>query len=280
MNKEDPAVTERRFRFGVAVGAITDGKDLVGTAQRIEQLGYATMLVADGGWLPSPFSLLAAASAATTTLRLGTHVLSAPLRAPITVAHETDTLDLISDGRFELGLGTGHDGTRADADRLGMPFGTLTERRARILDSIAAVRDRFAAKGRETPRLLLAGTGPRLVELAVAHADTLALPVGYEQPEEGLTRTVRKLRATAGGRFDELELATNMLVVGDPEPPPWVPAQFRDLPAGSYGRLGGEPKRIADTLRRRRDEVGVSYVSIPQWHVEDFAPVVELLAGS
>lgn len=270
----------RRFRFGAAVGSVATGKDLVDTARRIEQLGYASMLVADGGWLPSPFSILSAAAAATTTLRLGTHVLSAPLRPPAGVAHETDTLDLLSDGRFELGLGTGHEGTRSDADRLGMPFGTRTERRARILDTVAAVRDRFAAQSRETPRILLAGTGPRLIELATEHADTLALPVGYEQSEDGLATTVRKLRAAAGSRFHRLELAANMLVVGSAEPPPWVPAQFRDLPPDSYGRLAGTPRRIADTLRRRRDELGISYVSVPQWHVEDFAPVVELLAGT
>ncbi|HEX6445583.1 MAG TPA: LLM class flavin-dependent oxidoreductase [Streptosporangiales bacterium] len=273
-------MSTRRFRFGVAVGAVADGKDLVDTARRIEQLGYSTMLVADGGWLPSPFPLIGAAAAATTTLRLGTHVLSAPLRMPAAVAHETDTVDLHSDGRFELGLGTGHDGTRADAVRLGMAFGTLTERRARILDTLAAVRERFAAKGREAPRILLAGTGPRMVELAVEHADTLALPVGYEQSEDGLATAVRRLRAAAGTGFDELELATNMLVVGDAEPPMWVPAQFRELPPGSYGRLAGDPARIAGTLRRRRDELGISYVSVPQWHVEDFAPVVELLAGT
>jgi probable F420-dependent oxidoreductase len=269
-----------RFRFGVAVGAAPTGKDLVDTALRVEQLGYSTMVVADGLWLPSPFGMLNAAAVATSTLRLGTHVLSAPLRPAAAIAQETETIDALSDHRFELGLGTGHDGTRADADLLGVPFGTLTERRARIADIVAAVRSRFAARDREMPRILLAGAGPRLVELAVEIADTLAIPVGYEQPEEGLASRVRELRAAAGGRFDDLELAINVLAVGDRSAPAWVPPQFRDLPAHSYGRLAGEPTRIADVLRRRRDGTGISYVTIPQWHVDDFAPVVELLADT
>ncbi|MBO0826326.1 MAG: LLM class flavin-dependent oxidoreductase [Streptosporangiales bacterium] len=273
-------MTTHRFRFGVAVGAVPTGKDLLTTAQRIEQLGYSTMVVADGLWLPAPFQLLAAAAAATSTLHLGTHVLSAPLRAPATVAQETDTLDVLSDHRFELGLGTGHDGTRADARRLGVPFASRTERRARIVEVITAVREQFAVKDREPPRILLAGVGPRLVSLAAEHADTLALPVGYDQPEDGLERQVRELRSVTGGRFDDLELATNQLIVGDRQPPAWVPRQFRELPADSYGRLAGDPGRIADTLRRRRDLLGISYVTIPQWHLEDFAPVVELLADS
>lgn len=269
-----------RFRFGVAVGAVRTGKDLVDIAQRVEQLGYSTLLVADGLWLPSPFGLLSAAATATSTLRLGTHVLSAPLRPAAAVAQETETIDVLSDHRFELGLGTGHDGTRADAGLLGVAFGNLTERRARVAEVVDAVRGRFAARDREMPRILLAGIGPRLVELAVDVAETLAVPVGYEQPEEGLVARVRELRAVGGGRFDDLELATNVLAVGDREAPAWVPAQFRDLPAHSYGRLAGEPARIADVLRRRRDRAGISYVTIPQWHVDDFAPVVELLSGT
>lgn len=273
-------MTAHRFRFGVAVGGVPTGKDLVTIAQRVEQLGYDTMVVADGLWLPSPFQLLSAAAAVTSTLRLGTQVLSVPLRAPAAVAQETDTLDMLSDHRFELGLGTGHEGTRADAARLGLPFGTLAERRARIAETIAAVREQLAAKDREPPRVLLAGVGPKLAAMAAEHADALTIPVGYDQPEAELTSQVRRLRAIVGDRFDDLELATNMLAIGDGEPPAWVPAQFRALPAHSYGRLAGDPPRMADTLRRRRDTAGISYLTVPQWHVDDFAPVVELLSGS
>jgi hypothetical protein len=90
---------------------------------------------------------------------------------------------------------------------------------------------------------------------------------------------VGELRDHTGGRLDRLELASAVFAIGDEELPEWVPQGFRP-PANSYARLPGDPRRIADTLRRRRDRTGISYLSIPQWHLNDFAPVVDLLAGA
>src|SRR5690606_6030126 len=89
-------VSTREFRFGVAVGMVTSGEELAGFARRVEQLGYASLAVADGLWLPAPFGVLDAAAAATTTLRLGTQVLATPLHLPTAVARQTDTTDLLS----------------------------------------------------------------------------------------------------------------------------------------------------------------------------------------
>lgn len=268
------------FRFGAAIGFVPDGATLVETARQIERHGYSTMLVADGLWLPAPFGMLTAAATATSTLRVGTHVLAAPLRAPALVAQEAHTLDLLSAHRFELGLGTGqYPATLGDAERLGVPFGTRAERVARVGETITAVQEHFTANDRQAPRILIAGTGRTLVELAAVRADTLALPVPYDRSEDGLAAKVDELRTAVGARFDRLELAMNILAVGDKPAPDWVPSHFRELPADSYGRLAGDPAEIADTLRRRRDRTGVSYVTVPQWCIDDFAPVVELLAG-
>lgn len=268
------------FRFGAAVAVVPDGATLIETARRIERLGYSTVLVADGLWLPAPFGMLTAAATATSTLHVGTHVLATPLRAPAMVAQEADTLDLLSAHRFELGLGTGqYPATLGDAQRLGVPFGTRAARVARVGETITAVEEQFAAKDRQAPRMLVAGTGRTLVELAAQRADTLALPVPYDRSEDGLVAKVDELRAAVGAGFDRLELATNILAVGDKAAPEWVPSHFRELPADSYGRLAGEPAEVADTLRRRRDRTGISYVTVPQWCIDDFAPVVELLAG-
>lgn len=270
-----------QFRFGVAVGLIPAADGFLATARRAEELGYATLVMADGLWLPAPFVALTAAATVTSTLRVGTQVLAVPCSSPGTIARETDTIDLLSNQRFELGLGTGaQPATAADAERLGRPFGSRAERVRQVADTIAAVRAQFAAKQRPAPRILLGGVGRDLVELAVDAADTLTIPVPYDQPEDGLTAKVASLRTSFGDRLDKLELAVNALVVGDNELPSWVPAQFRELPADSHGRLKGSPRQVADTLLRRRERSGISYLTIPQWSMDDFAPVVDLLAGS
>lgn len=271
----------QRFRFGVAVGLIPDSTTFVDTARRIEQLGYSSLVMADGLWLPAPFTALSAAGAATSTLRLGTHVLAVPCMPAAAIARETETIDMLSDQRFELGLGTGaQPATAADAQRLGLAFGSRAERVRQVADAIAEVRQVFAAKERPAPKIVLAGVGRALARLAATEADTLALPVPYDRSEEGLAAAVGKLRTDVGAGFDKLELAANLLIVGDKELPSWVPAQFRELPADSHGRLSGTPAEIADTLRRRRDETGISYVTVPQWSMDTFAPVVERLSGT
>ncbi|MEV4167040.1 LLM class flavin-dependent oxidoreductase [Nonomuraea dietziae] len=100
-------MTTRPFRFGVVAGKAPGGEGWTALAHRAERLGYATLLVPDTLGTFAPFPALAAAAAVTTTLRLGTYVLSAPNRTSGQVAWEADTLRTLSAGRFELGLGTG-----------------------------------------------------------------------------------------------------------------------------------------------------------------------------
>jgi probable F420-dependent oxidoreductase len=270
-------MTGKAFRFGAAAAFASSGKQWTDIVQRIEQLGYDSVLMPDGLWLMSPFPGLSAAAAATSTLKLGTHVLATPLHPPALIAHQTETLDLLSDQRFELGLGTGRPDGAAEAEQLGRSYGSPAERLEQVAQAIAAVKQRFAAKQKPVPKLLLAGTSRRMFELAAAEADILALPVPFDRNEEGLAAKVAQLRTIAGSRIDRLELAMNILVVGDgPVPEPMRPL-VSTLPADSYTRLGGSPAQIADTLLRRRDQLGISYVTISQPYLEEFAPIVERL---
>ena len=108
----------------------------------LEQLGFSTLLCPDGTGTFAPFQALSAAAAATSTLRLGTYVLASPLRTPGEIAWETASLDVLSGGRFELGLGAGRPDAERDA-RLGVPFGRPGERIRRIEQTLQAVRARF-----------------------------------------------------------------------------------------------------------------------------------------
>jgi probable F420-dependent oxidoreductase len=285
---------ERRFRFGAVAGFGRSGQEWGANARHLEQLGFSTLLCPDGTGTFAPFQALSAAAAVTSTLRLGTYVLASPLRTPGDVAWESASLDVLSGGRFELGLGAGRPDAERDAARLGVPFGTPGERIDRIEQTLQAVRTRFAradeASGHDAvrgvqqpqPAVLVAGHGPRMLDLAARAADTLALGLPPRSTEEDLEAKAHQVAAIAGDRFEGLELNLNIALVGDEYPPQaaaWLGADPQDLIRnGSITVLVGSARQMADTLLRRRDRAAVSYVSVNAMFADRFAPVIELLA--
>jgi probable F420-dependent oxidoreductase len=275
---------DRRFRFGLVAAAARSGEEWAALARRAEDLGYATLLIPDTANTLAPFPAAAAAAAATTSLRVGTYVLAAPLRPPAVVAWETATLALLTSGRFELGLGAGRPDAEADAARLGVPYGSPGERVAQVEAVIHAVRERAAAQQQPAPRMLVAAAGPRLLGLAAREADTVAFGLGPQVGDDGLAAAVATVRAAAGDRWDALELSCNLLAVGE-EIPPWL-RQFLDVDvaelaaAGSIAVLTGTTEEMADRLARRREDAGVSYVTVNSGFADQLAPVVERLSGT
>ncbi len=296
MSTSTPPAGNRRFRFGAVAGFARTAGEWAATARRVEELGFCTLLCPDTVGTLAPFAALTAAAAATSTLRLGTYVLASPLRSPGTVAWETASLDLLSGGRFDLGLGAGRPAAEQDARRLGVPFGTAGERVDRLEQTIEAVRARYAAtdpaaqrdalRGGQQPRppILLAGTGPRMLHLAAEHADMLALGLPPRSTEDDLEAATRRLREIDEGAFERLELNVNLALVGDQAPPQaasWLGADPGELlRMGSITVLAGTPRAMADTLLRRRERTGVSYISVNAMFAERFAPVLEMLADA
>jgi probable F420-dependent oxidoreductase len=287
----------RRFRFGAVAAFGRTAQEWAATAQRVERLGFSTLLCPDTTGTFAPFQALAAAAGATSTLRLGSYVLASPFRTPGAVAWETASLDVLSGGRFELGLGAGRPAAEHDASRLGLPFGTAGERVDRVGQTIAAVRARYeaadgasgpdAVRGVQQPRppVLLAGSGPRMLRLAAREADILALGLRPQTTEDDLAAKSDQLRKIAGDEaFDRLELNVNIALVGDEIPPhaaAWLGAEPQELIRnGSITVLLGTPREMADTLLRRRDSAAVSYISVNGQFAERFAPVIELLADA
>lgn len=286
---------DRKFRFAVVAASARDAGEWSSLARRIEGLGFSTLLCPDTTFTLAPFGALTAAATTTSTLRLGTYVLASPLRTPGLVAWETETLDMLSGGRFEIGLGAGRPEAERDAARLGVPFGTAGERVARIEETLAAVRTRYSGSGgaahgqgapeggRPLPRILVAGSGPRTLRLAVEHADTLALGLSPLSTEDDLAAKADQLREISADGFERLELNLNIALVGEDFPPyaaSWFGADPKELlRIGSIATLTGTPREMADTLLRRRDRAGVSYICVNGMFTEAFAPVIELLAG-
>jgi probable F420-dependent oxidoreductase len=286
-------MADRVFRFGL-VAAPTPGAAWTDLARRAESLGFSTLLVPDARAVPSSFPCLAAAAAVTETLRLGNFVLAAPLRTSGSIAWDTATLDQLSGGRFELGLGAGREDAAGDAKILGVPFAGAGERVRRTGEIIEEVRELFAdaLAGNEDlrvfqpvqrpgPPIMLAAGARRLLGIGARQADILAV---QGRAEEDMHAKLQVVKEAAGDRFDELELSTNVFAIGDGELPPWI-AHFGIDTSQAVGNrliavLNGDTATAIDVLKRRRDTFGISYVTINAFALEAAAPIVEQLAGT
>jgi probable F420-dependent oxidoreductase len=231
----------RPFRFlGLAGGTILDARQLTDTARRAEATGYSVLVLPDHLLEQhAPIPLLATVAAVTERLRIGTFVFNANLRHPAVLAQDLATLDVLSGGRLEIGIGAGWN--RPEHDAIGLPFPPVATRVARLAEAVAVLKGcfgdgPFSFSGdhytitdhdarpkpvqRPHPPLFMGGGGRRTLSLAGAQADIVGLSArlrpGVRKPTlepRSLTAaaTEEKLgwvREAAGDGFDRLELNT------------------------------------------------------------------------
>ena len=296
----------RPFRFGVNLFTPLDGPGWTATCRRAEALGYDVLLVPDHLGAPAPFPALAAAAAATERPRIGTFVLNAGFWNAALLAREAATLDQLSGGRLELGLGTGY--VRSEFEDAQLPWeggGARVDRLAALVEGVSA---RLADPGHlpatvQAPRppLLLAGNGDRMLRLAAAHADIAAFTGATLVPGSGdgalrlvpaatLDERVAHLREQAGSRAPQIE--TNLLVqkvevtgsrrsvLAEGRARPGLDHLSIDELLDAPTLLVGTVEEIAEQLRGQRERFGFSYVSVLQPSMEALGPVIEKLAGS
>ncbi|MFB1047080.1 LLM class F420-dependent oxidoreductase [Streptomyces chrestomyceticus] len=294
----------RPFRFGVNMITIESGPAWRQKCRRAEALGYDVLLVPDHLGRPAPFPALVAAAEATERPRLGTFVLNAGFWNPALLAREVATTDLLTDGRLELGLGTGY--VRAEHDRAGLPWGTPGERvdhLARTVEELERLLGdpEHAPKAAQQPRppLLIGGNGPHMLRLAARHADIAAFTGGRAAPgkPEGtlalltpdeldaaltvyhraaadrpapaeLNILVQRVMATGDRRAFAREIAAHGLGVDE--------EQALRIPTFLFGTVA----QMAEQLREHRERYGFSYVTVLDPSMEAFAPVIEELKGS
>lgn len=286
-------MSDRIFRFGLVAGPSGAARDWTTLAKRAENLGFSTLLAPDGSGISSSFSYLAAAAATTEKLRLGNFVLASPLLTAGRIAWDAASLDQLSQGRFELGLGAGRPDAHIDARLFGASWDKPGERVRRTGEILTEVRrifeDALAGKDelnafkpvqRPAPPVMIAGRGDRLLTIAAQRADIVAIAGATEAD---LAERHRLVRASAGDRFDDLELSYNIWVIGDSPVPPWL-ARFGVDPATAKDNevisvLNGDQATAIDVLKRRRDTYGTSYLTINSIALEAAAPIVEALAG-
>jgi probable F420-dependent oxidoreductase len=233
-----PAVV-RPFRFGVSIWGAATSAEWRRKAQRAETAGFDTLLTADHlveGML-SPLSPLVVAAEATDQLRVGTLVLNNDFRHPVVLAREATTVDLLTDGRLELGLGAGH--MKYEYDQAGLAFDAPAVRVARMTEAAEIIRrllaheavtfagdhyhvDRhrcFPSPTQPRVPLLIGGNGRRVLATAGRLADIVSF-TGFSQVEgernvnpthftvEGLNSQIGWVKSAAGGRSEQPELST------------------------------------------------------------------------
>jgi alkanesulfonate monooxygenase SsuD/methylene tetrahydromethanopterin reductase-like flavin-dependent oxidoreductase (luciferase family) len=266
----------RPLRFGVVAPVGTDVSVWRDQVRRIADSGYSVLLMPDvPEWQPAPAPTLAMAAALDAELRVGTWVYAAPVRPAWITAWEAHSLSVLTDGRFEMGIGTGRPGIEDQLRELGLPAVAPTRRLAEVRRTVTALRD-LDGPDRHTP-VIMAARGPKALALAAELADSVTF---VTPPGEPGTETTQRARDFRAGR--DVELALHVSVVGDTvaqfmTPPDTDPAALRAV--GSLAVLPGDPAAAAEEILRRREAIGFSYFVVGADCADALAPAVARLAG-
>lgn len=314
----------RPFRFGILCEHMDIPRTWVEKARQIEEHGYASLLIRDHfvrdpfGDQFAPLIALMAAADATTRLRVGTLVLDNDYRHPVLLAKEAATLDVLSQGRFELGLGAGW--AKGEYEQAGLAFDTPGMRVSRLEEALQVIKGLWAPgpltfRGahytidelegfpkpvqQPHPPLLVGARGKRMLALAARHADCIGFLMGdyssgvaIDDPRERMGAAVAEkiawVRQSAGARFDDLELSILLTVI----PTENQHRAAADL-AATRGWSGIETSQVlempsvligsvgqmVEQLYQRRELYGFTYYIVTDEAMQALAPVVAHLAG-
>jgi probable F420-dependent oxidoreductase len=309
----------RPFRFGVALHGPLDDLTWAETARKVEDLGFSTLVMPDhfNDHQLGPFSALGVAAAVTNELRLGALVFGNDYRHPVVMAKEMATLDVLSDGRMELGLGAGW--KKTDYDEAGLVYDRAGTRIDRMAESIQVIRGLFADGAfsfegdhyqiagidglpkpvQDHPPLLIGGGGKKMLSLAAREADIVGVTanlgsgeIGAEAIADSMAEAYDEkfvwIRDAAGDRFDDIEFTSLTMytkVTDDQAAAAEAAAPLFNTTAeamlASPAAMVGSAEQLVDLLQQRRDRWNFSYPILNgEGVIDDFAPVVAALAGT
>ena len=290
-------------------------------------MGYSTLFLADHYLGPgpakraahtpdqdlAPIAAMATAAAVTETLRIGCRVFCVDYHVPAVLAKEAATLDLLSDGRLELGIGAGW--SDGEYDAMGIPFDPPAQRITKLEETVALLKahwsgaelniDGLAVRVRgyagtpapvqhPHPPIMIGGAKKRVLSLAGREADIasisnvpfVAVNDDGLSPSEEASRRVEYVRAAAGARFADLDVESSPYftdITDDVDAALARVAKMVRAPADVLvdhpNVLIGTAEALVDQLERRRERLGVNYVTVQQSCVEEFAPIVDRLTG-
>ena len=316
------------FRFAIQATNATGAREWCDFVCRVEELGYSTLFLADHYLGPgpaqraaltprqdlAPIAAIAAAAAHTSVLRVGCRVFCVDYHVPAVLAKEIATLDLLSDGRLEVGIGAGWSGGEYEA--MGIVFDTPGRRIAKLKEVVDLVKahcagDELAFAGdyvnvngykgtprpvqRPHPPIMIGGGKPRVLAYAGREADIVSIntvPFTLRNddgltPQEEAVRRYDYVRAAAGVRIGDLDVETSPYFVSVTD----STGDAYEAIAAKTGMalevlhdhpnvLVGSEDAVVETLQARREAYGANYVTVQQYQAESFAPIVARLTGT
>ncbi len=315
------------FRFAVQATNAAGGRQWRDTVRRVEDLGYSTLFLADHYLGPgpaqkaartprqdlAPIAAMAAAAAVSETLRIGCRVFCIDYHVPAVLAKEAATLDLLSDGRLEMGIGAGWSETEYTA--MGLTFDRPGRRIAKLAEVVSLIKAHWAGEEldcsgdfvhvhgyagrprpvqRPHPPIMIGGGGPRVLSLAGREADIVSMSsvpfVARDadglDPHAVAQRRIDVVRSAAGERYGRLDVESSPYftsITDDPEAALADAAKSTGISADVLREhpnvLIGSLEAIVDKLYSRRDSLGVNYVTVQQSQIDSFAAVVDRLHG-
>ena len=306
------------FRFGINARDARSRAEWQDKARKIEALGYSILLVPDHlAAMLSTIPAVVSAADATASLRIGTNVLNNDLRHPVLLAREAATIDMLTDGRLELGLGAGY--VRAEYDQAGLRFDRGGIRVGRLAESVTIIKgllgggevtfagEHYRVTGHKIyplpvqhphPPIIIGGNGLRLLALAAKEANTVNLTgITFTQggtvhdmsgwKVAGIDERMRVVREAAGPRFDRLELSAqiqrvivteNRRETAEELQKTWKQLSVEEILEAPFVLLGTVDEMV-EALQARRDRWGISFFVTFEQYLETLAPVVARLAG-
>lgn len=301
------------MRFGVQIAGGVSAAEWLAKVRHAEELGFSTVLLPDhlDGTI-APWSSLATAAQLTRRIRIGTYVLNNDLRHPAVVAQEVATLDQLSEGRFELGLGAGW--SEIEYAETGIPFDAAGVRVERLQESVHVLKALFSGEPvtfagkhfalanhrivrtpvqRPHPPILLGGSSDRLLTLAAREADIVAVLAFHVRDGQwrfttfaanDLEPKLQLVKRAAGDRFAQLELnAFVWYVTAGPSPRAAAEATRFDPSIsiedaiGSPFALLGTARDMAHKLQEARDRFGITYWVVGSEDMDTIAPVIQMV---
>ncbi|MGD6749659.1 TIGR03621 family F420-dependent LLM class oxidoreductase [Streptomyces sp. BH105] len=316
------------FRFAVQATKATSAKEWRDTARSVQDLGYSTLFLADHYLGPgpaqresrwpaqhlAPLTALATAAAVTDTLRVGCRVFCVDYHVPGILAKEAATLDLLSDGRLEFGIGAGWSAPEYRA--MGIEFASAGRRVDKLVEVVALVKAQWSGEPLELrgehvtavdhaglplpvqrphPPIMIGGSRRRVLSFAAREADIVslanvpfdALGESGRTPTEEAEHRYGMVREAAGGRISVVEVESSPFfarITGDPASAADRVGRTLGVPAEGLldhpNVLIGTLDEVSDRLRERRERFGANYITVQQGEAERFAPVVARLTGT
>ncbi len=292
---------KKAFRFGVVSGGAVSREAWITLARRVEELGYWSLMMPDAMGTPiSALTALTVAAAVTTTLRVGSYVFVNDYRNPALLAREIATLDLLSGGRVELGLGAGNWPT--DFQQLGIPFDKPGVRVSRFAEGLSIIKQFFNGETvnfsgeyytttglRPTPRpvqqphppILIGSGGRRMLTIAEREANII-MPISgrgadISVNDASLEEKISWIREAAGERFESLELLHAAFGIDLTDSPvAAMPPSQRGIPVEARPMTTAQ---AIDELLSLRERLGFSYILIQERQLLNFLPVLAQLSG-